>query len=185
MKQAVYDAFAGTNQPTTLNGLSILVDEIGYQSNENGHAGYTGTESSPTVSEAQQATYYARVVQLYSCDPTISGVLFFHLIDETNLNTTATSGGWQSGLEYPDGTPKPSYSAVGSAISAGCGGAQTTWSPAGATAPTTTVHTKVPHRTSPPHHKARPKRRAIFQHRGRFHHEGGRRHGSHHEHGDD
>jgi hypothetical protein len=129
VKQAVYDAFRGTPQPTTTNGLKLVIDEIGYQSNENGNPLYTGTESSPTVSEAQQAAYYARVVRLYACDPSIQAVLFFHLIDEKNLNVTPTSGGWQSGLEYPDGTPKPSYNAVRQAIAAGCTGAPSTWSP--------------------------------------------------------
>jgi hypothetical protein len=139
VKQAVYDAFNGTGQPTTLNGLKLVVDEIGYQSNESGNPLYTGTESSPTVSETQQATYYARVVQLYACDPTIADVLFFHLIDETNLNVTATSGGWQSGLEHPDGSPKPSFAAVKQAIAAGCTGSTVAWAPQ---APTSGGNTK-------------------------------------------
>jgi len=129
VKQATYDAFHGTAQPTTMNGLKLVIDEVGYQSNENGNPQYTGTESSPTVSESQQATYYARVVKLYACDPTIQAVLFFHLIDEKNLNVTPTSGGWQSGLEYPDGSPKPSYNAVRQAIATGCTGGRVTWSP--------------------------------------------------------
>ena len=129
VKQAVYDAFHGTPQPTTLNGLELVVDEIGYQSSETGNPQYTGTETSPTVSETQQAAYYARVVQLYSCDPSIADVLFFHLVDESNLDVSSTSGGWQSGLEYPDGSPKPSFDAVRQAIAAGCTGRLVTWSP--------------------------------------------------------
>jgi hypothetical protein len=129
VKQAAYDAFHGTAQPTTMNGLKLVIDEIGYQSNENGNPQYTGVESSPTVSEAKQATYYAAVVNLYACDPSVAAVLFFHLIDEKNLNTSPTSGGWQSGLEYPDGTPKPSYNAVRQAIATGCTGATVTWAP--------------------------------------------------------
>jgi hypothetical protein len=130
VKQSLYDAFAGTGQPTTLTGLKLLVDEIGYQTNETGSSLYTGAETSPTVSEAQQAAYYARVVQLYACDPSISAVLFFHLVDETNLNSTPTSGGWQSGLEHPDGSPKPSSASVQQAVQAGCTGAPTVWRPA-------------------------------------------------------
>jgi hypothetical protein len=130
VKQAVYDAFNGTGQPTTLSGLGLLVDEIGYQTAEvAGAHGYTGSESSPTVSEEEQAAYYARVVSRYACDPAVSGVLFFHLIDEQNLNTTPTSGGWQSGLERPDGTQKPSFASVQQAIAAGCTGAPVTWTP--------------------------------------------------------
>jgi hypothetical protein len=148
VKQAVYDAFRGTPQPTTRNGLRLVVDEIGYQSNETGNPQYTGFESSPTVSEAKQAAYYARVVQLYSCDPTVSDVLFFHLVDEANLNVTATSGGWQSGLEYPDGTPKPSLAAVHDAIAAGCTGRLVTWTPGKGRSPAkpkSTVHKPEPH----------------------------------------
>lgn len=137
VKQAVYDAFNGTGQPTTLNGLQLVIDEVGYQSNETGNPQYTGAESSPAVTEAQQASYYSTIVGMYSCDPSISAVLFFHLIDEPNLNVTATSGGWQSGLEYPDGSPKPAYAAVQQAIRTGCRGPQVTWSPAGGSAPTT------------------------------------------------
>ncbi len=129
VKQAVWDAFHGTAQPTTLAGLKLFLDEVGYQSNETGKPQYTGTESSPSVTEQQQAAYYARIVQTTSCDPSIAAVLFFHLIDEQNLNVTPTSGGWQSGLEYPDRTPKPSYAAVAQAIAAGCTGRQVSWSP--------------------------------------------------------
>ena len=148
VKQAVYDSFHGTTQPTTMNGLKLVIDEIGYQSNENGNPLYTGVESSPTVSEVQQATYYARVVKLYACDPSIAAVLFFHLVDEKNLNTSPTSGGWQSGLEYPDGTPKPSYNAVRQAIATGCTGGQDIWSP-----------------KSPSHHPGKPKATVHVRHR--------------------
>jgi hypothetical protein len=131
VKQAVYDAFNGTPQPTTLNGLSIVVDEVGYQTSEiSGTHGYTGIENSPVVSESAQALYYAQIVQLYACDPSVSAVLFFHLIDETNLNTDPTSGGWQSGLERPDGSQKPSYASVQHAIAAGCSGPLASWSAA-------------------------------------------------------
>ena len=82
-----------------------MVDELGYQTYETGNPLYTGVESSPVVSEAIQATDYALIVHLYSCDPAISTVLFFHLIDETNFNITSTSGGWQSGLEHPTAAP--------------------------------------------------------------------------------
>jgi len=129
VKQALWDAFHGTAQPTTANGLELYLDEIGYQSNETGNPLYTGSESSPTVTEQQQAAYYARIVGMFACDPSVAAVLFFHLIDEANLNTSPTSGGWQSGLEYPNGAPKPSYGAVKAAIAAGCTGRVTTWSP--------------------------------------------------------
>ena len=84
LKQAIYDGFNGTGQPTTLGGLMIVVDEVGYQTVTDGVAGYTGSEISPTVSEADQASYYARIVQIYACGPSIAQVLFFHLVDEAD-----------------------------------------------------------------------------------------------------
>ena len=138
LKQAIYDAFNGTGQPTTLGGLMLVIDEVGYQTVTDGLSGYTGTEISPTVSESDQATYYTRIVQIYACDPSVAQVLFFHLVDEADRG-----GGWQSGLEHADGSVKPSKAAVASAISAGCPGSQTTWAPKGATASTTPA-TKVP-----------------------------------------
>ena len=153
VKQAVWDAFNGTAQPTTVNGLPLFLDEVGYQSNENGNPQYTGSESSPSVSEQQQAAYYARIVQLASCDPSVAAVLFFHLIDEQNLNVTPTSGGWQSGLEYPDGTPKPSYNAVSQAITAGCTGAKVSWTPGRSSGTTTKPKPKV----KPKQFKPKPK----------------------------
>ncbi len=138
VKDAVATAFAGTNQPTTANGLGIVIDEIGYQSDESSNmsAGYSGTENSPSVSEGTQATYYSQVVALYACDSSITDVLFFHLVDEPNLNTSATSGGWQSGLVRPDISQKPAYASVASAVKSGCSGSSTT------SIPTPTVTSK-------------------------------------------
>ena len=128
VKDAVAAAFAGTNQSTTASGLGIVIDEIGYQSDEspNMSAGYSGTENSPNVSEATQAAYYSQVEGLYACDSSITDVLFFHLVDEPNLNTSATSGGWQSGLVRPDLSQKPAYASVASAVKSGCSGSSTT-----------------------------------------------------------
>jgi hypothetical protein len=172
VKQAVYDAFRGTPQPTTLNGLHLVVDEIGYQSNETGNPQYTGVESSPTVSETQQAAYYARVVQLYSCDPTVSDVLFFHLVDEQNLDVTPTSGGWQSGLEYPDGTAKPSLAAVQLAVTAGCTGPLVSWKPLVA----------APKAKPKPHFKPRPAVHKPKFHKPKFHKHKPKHHAKHHHH---
>jgi hypothetical protein len=132
VKQAVWDAFHGTAQKTTLEGLPIVIDEVGYQSDTTGKTGYTGAESSPVVSESNQAAYYARVVGLYACDPSVSDVLLFHLIDESQRNPDSAVGGWQSGLEYPDGSHKPSFQSVQDAIGLGCQGAAVNWKPSGA-----------------------------------------------------
>ena len=131
VKQAAFDAFDGTRQPGPLNGLSLVIDEVGYQTNTDGNSQYTGKEGSPVVSDELQATYHARIVSLYACDPLVSDVLFFHLIDEAQRNPDATSGGWQSGLQRPNGEAKPSSDAVKAAIAAGCKGDTVAWVPAG------------------------------------------------------
>ena len=129
VKQAAFDAFDGTGQPGPLNGLSLVIDEVGYQTNTDGNSQYSGKEGSPVVSDELQATYHARIVSLYACDPLVSDVLFFHLIDEAQRNPDATSGGWQSGLQRPNGEAKPSSDAVKKAIAAGCKGDTVAWTP--------------------------------------------------------
>jgi HPt (histidine-containing phosphotransfer) domain-containing protein len=138
VKQAVYDAFNGTGQPTTLNGLTFRLDEFGWQTQESG-APYTGTEnagppgSAPAVSEQTQSQYLAQAAQRFACDPTVTDVELFLLVDETDL------AGWQSGLLTAGGPgvsrPKPAYGAVGPIFGLGrsaCVTGMTSWTPAGA-----------------------------------------------------
>jgi hypothetical protein len=115
LKQAVWDAFNGTPQPTfaesgaeSLNPLRLELDEIGWQvAIPPGLAGlYTGSENVPTVDEQTQSDYYADVIQTAECDNSISSLSFFLLADETNLAR------WQSGLERADGSQRPSYGRV-------------------------------------------------------------------------
>jgi hypothetical protein len=123
VKQAVWDAFHGTAQRTFENGLGLAITEIGWQVAASG-ARYTGVENVPTTDEATQAAIYARIVQQLACDPSVTDVLFLHLIDETDL------GGFQSGLERADGSHRPSYDAVRAAIAATrglCAGTPVVW----------------------------------------------------------
>ena len=53
-----------------------------------------------------QATYYRQALQMAACQPTVRGFLIFHVTDETNYDR------WQSGLYFPDGTPKSSRAVV-------------------------------------------------------------------------
>ena len=129
VKAAVFAAFNGTYQPTTANGLTIVVAEVGYQSDTRGDALYTGDEVSPTVSEGEQASYHAQVVALYACDPLVTDVLFFGLYDEKQRSADASSGGWQAGMLRPNGDKKPSHDAVKAAITAGCTASQVAWAP--------------------------------------------------------
>ena len=52
--------------------------------------------------EATQAQYYLQAMQMTFCQPTVLGLMLFHVQDEPDLSA------WQSGEYYVDGTPKTS-----------------------------------------------------------------------------
>ena len=98
-------AFDGTAQRGTT--LPILYDEFGVQSTIAPAKGglYTNARApaaADSVPEAVQARYYRQALELASCQPTVVGLLFFHVSDESDLRA------WQSGLFYFDDTPKSS-----------------------------------------------------------------------------
>jgi hypothetical protein len=101
-------AFDGTGQAGST--LPILYGEFGVESQIPAakKSLYTGTEPATTkpVDEATQALYYSQAIQLAFCQPNVMGLMIFHAVDETVLT------GWQSGLYYPDGTPKSSRDVV-------------------------------------------------------------------------
>jgi hypothetical protein len=120
VKQAVYDAFHGTAQPTTLNGLTFRIDELGWQTATTQYPQYYNSENVAVVSEQTQANYVQEAVQKYlACDPTVTDVEWFLLVDEATRNgkdktgTTTIGGGWQSGMLTAGGkgisTQKVSY----------------------------------------------------------------------------
>ena len=117
IKQAVWDAFHGTAQPTfaepgqsSSRPLRFDLDEVGWQVAPLPALAslYTGVETPGTklVSEDDQAAYYRDTVTLAECDPGVRMLSFFHLVDETDLDR------WQSGLERADGSHRPSYDAI-------------------------------------------------------------------------
>ena len=125
IKQAVWDAFDGTAQPTFAEAggflaapgpaappLTLFLDETGWQAaippSEQG--AYTGRENSKTVSEAAQARIYGDLVRFVECDPSVTALDLFHLVDEADLDR------FQSGLVRADGSHRPSYDAVKAAI---------------------------------------------------------------------
>ena len=112
------EAFDGTAQPGS--ALPILYDEFGVETQipPAKAALYSGTEPATTrpVSEATQAAYYRRALQLAFCQPNVTGLLLFHSHDETALSA------WQSGLYYADGSPKSSLAPVRDALEATRGG---------------------------------------------------------------
>ncbi len=110
VKQAVWDAFHGTAQPTTLDGLRLYLDEIGWQVETAGRDGYGGAENVPVASESHQAAVYGEVVRRAACDPDVAQVNIFGFRDD------AARSGFQAGLHRVDGTARPSADAVQAAL---------------------------------------------------------------------
>jgi hypothetical protein len=102
-------AFAGTAQRGET--LPIVYDEFGYQSQipARKRSLYThlgAPAARDAISEAQQAAYYRKAFALAACQPTVAGLLIFHVADERDARA------WQSGVYYSNGTPKSSLAPV-------------------------------------------------------------------------
>ena len=126
IKQALWDAFHGSPQPTTLQGLKLDLDEVGWQVGTGGEAGYTGLENVPVTDEGTQAQIYGELIRRAACDPDIAQLSFFGFRDD------GSRLGFQAGLERLDGLLRPSATAVAAAIeesAAGCAIGETHWVP--------------------------------------------------------
>jgi hypothetical protein len=120
LKQAVWDAFNGSAQPVfaergkpaPAKALKLDLDETGWQVAVPASLAklYTGKENVVPIDEGTQAQYYSDIIRFVSCDPDVRSLSFFHLIDEQDLDR------WQSGLMRIDGSKRPSYTAVKTAI---------------------------------------------------------------------
>ena len=102
-------AFRGTAQRGA--SLPILYGEYGVQTQIPSEklVSYTNINiptASDAVPEPLQTSYYTRAIRLAYCQPTVTGLLFFHVTDEQDLDR------WQSGLFYADETPKSGLDAV-------------------------------------------------------------------------
>jgi hypothetical protein len=142
--QAFYSAFSGTPQRTIGKqkggGLPVSLNETGVQTGTFGRSGYGGSEVSATpaggvvdryATEGYQASWYRQMLDLVACDPNVTVVNIFHLVDEANL------AGWQSGLYFADGAPKQSAQVVRDWIARNggrCPGKASSWT-AGALTP--------------------------------------------------
>jgi hypothetical protein len=123
VKQAVWDAFNGTGQPTfeeagmprVRRTLKLRLNEVGWQVTipPANRGAYFGKESVVTTDEGTQAAIYGNLIPFLACDPVVKSVLFFNLVDEPNLDR------WQSGLLRADWTKRPSYTIVKGSIQAG------------------------------------------------------------------
>ena len=170
VKQAVYDAFNGTGQPTTMNGLTFRIDELGWQTITTPYPQYFNQENIAAVSEQTQAQYVQQTVQKYfACDPTVTDVEWFLLVDEPTrngkdkTNTTSLGGGWQSGLLTAGGqgisTPKPAYAQDAPLFAEGrsaCTAGMVNWTPQ-VTAPAARRKAKAKAKPKK-HHKPKPKK---------------------------
>ncbi|HWL32084.1 MAG TPA: hypothetical protein VNP89_00645 [Gaiellaceae bacterium] len=126
VKQALWDAFAGTRQPTTAGGLKLYLDEVGWQVGVSRWRGYEGAENVRVTTEKAQAVIYGQLVRFVVCDPAVAELNFFGYYDDDAL------GGWQSALRRVDGTARPAHKAVASAIAATggrCRGKLRRWTP--------------------------------------------------------
>lgn len=130
IKQAIWDAFHDTAQPTFAEGppapsgvgfdpdenepepLTFKLDEVGWQVRipASSRRAYHGRESVKPTTERNQARIYGALVQRAVCDRSIRELLFFGLVDEPNLDR------WQAGLIRADRTRRPSYATVRAAI---------------------------------------------------------------------
>src|SRR5262249_10887837 len=135
IKQALYDAFHGTAQPIPAEqaggattqfanqGLPMNLDEAGEQTVVTGHeVAYTSApESISPTSEAQQSTNHLELAEIAACDPDVKALLYFPLIDDTQL-----SSGFQSGNLFADLSHKQSYAGVKNKIASAKGNCQGT-----------------------------------------------------------
>jgi hypothetical protein len=147
IKQAFWDAFRGTAQPTFLEGFPLpspppgptslppafapehatfVLDEVGWQAKVPGRAAraYRGRENVRLVSEARQAQIYGQLVHLANCDPSIQSLNYFHLDDEADRDR------FQSGLFRADLSARPAAAVVRAAIASDdgqCSGREALW----------------------------------------------------------
>jgi hypothetical protein len=138
IKQAVWDAFAGTGQPTfaeagrpisrvALPPLRIRLNEVGWQvgiPSSSLHAYYGRESVSRLADERSQADNYVGLIPYYACDSSVRSMLYYGLVDEPDLDR------WQAGLIRADASRRPSFDAVRSALARGlarCNRRPTSW----------------------------------------------------------
>jgi hypothetical protein len=106
-------AFDGTAQRGST--LPLVYDEYGVQTvpppaKQSLYTNLDAPSAADAVSEDEQAAYYRQALQIAFCQPNVEAFLFFHTVDETDARR------WQSGLYYPDLTPKTSLAPVRTAV---------------------------------------------------------------------
>lgn len=122
---AIEDGFAGTAQPLPgEGGTTVWYLETGFQTTvpRSKKRFYHGKETDPYVVPAlarrkaaatwirDQASQLRDALLLARCQPAVGAFFNFELLDEDRL------AGWQSGVLWRDGTPKPSYGTFKKAV---------------------------------------------------------------------
>jgi hypothetical protein len=131
LMEVLAGAFTGTPQPLPGGGRTrIWYLEDGFQTRATPEKArlYRGRETDPapvpalspggdgepdaasTAAPRDQATQLKDAIELAYCQPAVGAFFNFELIDENNQR------GWQSGLLWADGTPKPSAAVVRQAV---------------------------------------------------------------------
>ena len=113
IKQAFWDAFRGTGQPTFGEGrargsMTFRLDELGWQVDvvTASSTSYHGRENIRPTDENTQARIYGDAIRYLACDASVRSILFFLLRDEADLDR------WQAGLVRADGSRRASFDAV-------------------------------------------------------------------------
>jgi hypothetical protein len=104
-------AFRGTAQPlpSAAGKVKIWYLETGFQTSidPGKQALYSGAENVRTLlTPSAQARQLSAAIKLAYCQPAVGALFNFELADDPALS------GWQSGLLWPDWTPKPSSASV-------------------------------------------------------------------------
>src|SRR5918999_214195 len=124
IKQAIWDAFRGTAQPTFAEAgrpvsraarppLRFRLNEIGWQTAipaSSMHAYYGRESVKPLAAERHRSDVYSALVPYFACDPSVRSMLYYGLVDEPDLDR------WQAGLIRADGSRRPSFSTVKSVL---------------------------------------------------------------------
>jgi hypothetical protein len=102
-------AFDGT--PQAGSKLPIVYAEFGIESKipRSKRRAYNHLKAKSArvgISEGRQAMRYRQALAVAQCQPTVVGLLLFHVTDERDARA------WQSGLYYADDTPKSSLAGV-------------------------------------------------------------------------
>ncbi|HET7046485.1 MAG TPA: hypothetical protein VFI37_16685 [Gaiellaceae bacterium] len=113
---ADYDKLAGLLHEAFGRDVPIVYGEYGADTTvPPGKAeAYTGAEARSThpVDARTQGDYYVHAIRLAACQPLVEMLLFFHVVDEPQLERL------QTGVYWADGTPKPDLEEVAAAARA-------------------------------------------------------------------